>query len=670
MTNDSLVRALPLQAADVALWRARPPRLVLPALGWAGIVAVCARDIVAEFSLPAIPYPAELVEDPVYWLTGLLVGRALGLLVVLGVAPRVGLWLTALWAGAFATVAWPPTVPWCAVVALALTVCALVASSTPARQASAAAGWAVRAPRAVPDGHPGVLGHHLRAWPARAVTGVVLLSVGAAAVGLWLHDDAAARAFRASATVAPGTVLEVDEDSVTVAVGPDDGTADGAVELQVPTPTLDRTVGESVEVRYSPGRAELVDDVFDPAMPLLAVGALVPPGAVLLVTARRRRRARRHLLDDGGAAVLMHATWHAGGVVLTAVDDPAPVVLADDVEGLALLPDGPDSTDPWEELAHRAVTEVDDDELLRMAAAGVDDHDQDAAPGTDPAAPDHWARTPVVVVGLVRDGAPLALQGPDGAWYLATAGNPVAWPGRGGLPLAPVNDDEADGTLAPGTPSVSDLSDDIGHGNGVDSLDPTGTTDERTADEGTSDAGTPAPTGAGPVLRAARRTGSLGPWLAVPVLALVGVLVLADSPWYLVAGGAATAAWWGSAWSGAPLPWARPTSRGLVLRSGVLDTVLPWSRVERVVADELSVVVRVSATRVSPADAYWCAQHDPSLPLVRGTSTPEEACDAVRRAQAAAPASADTDVRRRPSRPAVVGALWAAALVVGTLLAG
>ncbi|WP_265520581.1 hypothetical protein [Oerskovia flava] len=634
-------RPEPLLATDVAVWRRRPRTRRLALIAAAVPVLLLAALVILEED-DGSGYPATLVEDPSYWMLGVVFGLALA-----GVATAFAL---------------PGATPW-----LAAGTCALLATTAPAdaregmvvvwglallcaapgiadligvaRQRTEAAGWpGASAPPVVPVVAPAIRAELYRLRAARLAFPALCALGGIAAVWYFAAATTSAQEFRATATVATGTVTALDDDALEA-----DIEVDGR-RFTISTEGVERVVGEQVGVRYdAAGRAEAVDDVDDPSGALLlAAGLLLAP--VLLVREIRRRDAVRRILRDGGVAHTVLATWNDGQLLLVTADGDRPVARVRDVVGLQLVPE-PEAVSS-ESRTERPVADVDDDELLRLAVELAHGEQSDEAPDASQA-PDRWHRTPVTVVGLVADGLPVALRGPDGAWYVSEVG--VL------RPATSLSRDLASDQSTPEQPTPPDAGtagSELGHGPRAGAAE---------------DA-------AGPVLRLAVATGTVGPWLTVPAVAvlaawwgtelhLVGLLFGTVLVWSALGG-----------WAWLAEPSLRITPRALVSTGRHLDEHVPWIAVEDVAADGQALVVRVRETATSEADAIMVAPPS-GFDVLPGTTDPRTAREAIlaarrRSTTAAAPDQPLERIPRRPSRATLVGAAGAVAAVTGVVLGG
>ncbi|MCB7136824.1 hypothetical protein [Cellulosimicrobium marinum] len=616
-----------LTADDVALWRRRPAVRHLATAAAATLVATVALVVLL---LPDDdgPSTAEVVADPGYWGTVVAAGVALGALVTLLLAPRTGLWVAAAAAAASAagTSGAPLLVGLCGTGALVAL--ATVDAAARARQRVAAGLWG--GPRVVPGGEPPARAYAVRRRGGWTTLGAVTL-VGAVACAAWfVRDVRAAEEFRASATVAEGTVVALVDDDWTAVVDVD------GLDLAVPLPSTTPEVGSAVVVRYDRhGRAELVDDAFDPSLVLLPAAGGAVVGLVLLGRETARRRRVRGLLVHDAPAVRVRATWDGRDVLLSAADDGRPFAAAQDLLLLSEPPDTAEHEDPFD----RPVGSVSDDELLDLAHG----HAEDDWP---PESPPTWDGTPVLVVGLVADGSPVALRGPDDRWYV--------------------------------TETVVDLPRGRGRHVGGPTLASAGAGGQGTTRDGTAGpaAGAQGPGAQGAagahdrLLRLAVRTGRVGPWLAAVLGLPLGALLAPEVSALGLLGGAVLVAWGLHAWSWAAEPALAPRPRALVVRGALLDAHVPWRRVEAVVASADALVVRVAATSLEQADAILLPAAATGG-LVRGAADPFAARDALLTTHdRAVHGTGSGDTRRRPGPSAVVAALGVVAFVGGVLLGG
>jgi len=616
--DHALTAAPAPDAAALTAWQARPAPAALAAAG--SVVLVAATSLSVALS-PAddAPLSAGEVESPDYWLTGLLVGLALGSLAALWVSVPTG----AVWGAAVLVAPSLGEEPGSGAFVTGLTGAFLLAclgvlaTSTRHRKAAAARAWAT-APVHVPVTDPSGRALAQRWRGPWTLAGVLLLVAALVAGWMFVHGLAADRQFRAGALTAEGVVTEVSDDGYDLVVDVE------GLHLDVPAPSVTRDLRDTVAVRYDgSGRAQLVDDPADPSGWLIASGVGIVGGPLLLLREAGRRRRVHALLSHGGPAIRMRADWAADEVVLAPVASPgSPVLRTGALAGLTAIVDLGDDDEANYGHNRPPVQEVSDEELLAMARHGWGDQPRDQERHDGTASPPTWDALDVLVVGLHDDSAPVALRAPDGTWYITeTAPRPARRRGgrravRGGRP---------------------------------------------------GDARTPR---AGSVTALGRRTGRWGPWAAVPVVAVLGRWLAPELElWSCLVGtcfvGALVHAW---SWSAAPA--MLTTARGLVERGPVIDATYPWARVAGVVADTTALVIRTDASATEEADAIMFAAPPDGEQLLPGVTDPLVARERIlaARASGAASATADTTTVRRPSGPVVVAALCGAAFLVGTLV--
>ena len=650
MTSSSGHPTLPSGA--LAAWHRALQSHSLAALTTLVLLAVI---VVATIAMDQAPGNAAEVVESAPWLAGSAVqGLGLGALVSVWFAPALGVWLgaAALLAAPFADTFVSSTVGLGA--ALLLVGLGLADVAGRRRQRLASQQWST-SPVMLPESDPAERGHAERWRTGWTALGGILLVAALVLIAVFARDLAAVKAFRAHAEVTVGTVVEVADDEMSAVVDV------GGLRLDVPLPTVYVDVDEQVGVRHDDtGRAELVNDADDPSWSLLLSVAALAAGLTLLVKERGRRRAVRRLLTFGGPAVRLLATTDGSwGVQLADPQAPA-VVVATSGRLLNLRPfepaEGVDADPEWE----RPVTEVADAALLRLARERLAEALAAEDPTTPPlgagslSTPDGWRDVAVDVVGLVEHGEPVALRGPDGAWWVTEVGvrGPDDWLRRLGKRIR--------GQAAPvlgGEPAGQDPDPDLDLGLGEDRE-----TFDLSSSATSSDAARP------PLfVRFARRTGPVGPWLAAfaaPAAAwwldldVIGTLVLA----FTIASAL-------HAWSGLALAPLKITRDRFVSRQAVLDEHYPWARVRDVVADDKALVIRLHASEVEPEDALLFAT-PPGVPLLRGVTDPHEARRLLLAARDAAlpRALTDTRTRRLPSTPAIVTTLFAAGWLAGSFL--
>jgi hypothetical protein len=577
-------------------------------------------------------------------------------------------------------VARPRTSAWAAVAALALL-------ATHPGQVSAAAFWGTAAVLALAATGSTLMAAHQRAtasaWagahaplvPAttreararltrprlvRCVVGVLLVLVGIVGAVVFVTDSRATDAFRATATTATGTVVAVTDDDLSATVELADG-----VRVDLPLQSLSPGIGDRVEIRLDPasGRAERVDDVFDPTGALIPSAGGLLAGLTLLLGEVRRRRELRALLHDGGPPLRLVADWSPAqrGVLLSTVDDPRP---------FALLPrPAPGWTDADRRRPGHDDPDADqadeDERLLAEAARLAQPVEGEVAAPSSPCV--RWSTTPVVVVGLRQDGSPAAVAGPDGDWLVGDG--PVRSPAgivdtlRGPRPVVSARDLR---TVA----AVDDLPGLLGG---------------RTAPGGDRHAWQQGrlrvDRRASAVIRTvAERTGAWLPLLLLgPLFLLTQWLAPHISAFRLVTWTAGMMSI-GAFWRHRARAQLVPRRSGLVVTGLLVDTWAPWSRVDRVLSRSDALVIRTIGDPPDPAHAmtradtdadavaFLCPVSEEALPLVRGTRDPEEA--RLRIESARDGAEGPTSGGRITSRPAVslvVGLAWGAVAVTGWL---
>lgn len=664
MTHDTHV----LEAVEAVPWARRPPRVLLPLLVVAVVVYTFAISLMHEMAVGYATGPTLAdVETPWAVATSAAQGVLLASIGLVWAAPRATTWATscALAVLALGTAPAAPTDLW--VAAAVLAAAAAGASLVALHQRAAASAWGVGRARRAPDVTPEARSYLERRRPAPLIVGALLLLAGVAGVVLTITDDRAADEFRAAATTGAGRVVALTADDLIAVVELDDGT-----RLDVPLPVTTPSVGDRLEVRFDPGtgRAERVDDVFDPT------GALVPgaggllAGTVVLAGAATRRRDVHRLVEHGGPPLRLVGTWSPGqrGILLATVDGLRPFALVPHpvpagTGHLASASWTDDDAGGGEDRDDGAP--LDDDVLLAEAARPALDDDGGVRFGLPCST---WSATPVTVVGLVQDGRPAAVVGPDGDWYV------------GDLPVR----DPA---------GIVDL---------VARLRRPATTDaargpsDAQPDRETAPVAPPLPVGdrqawqAGRdaldhrikvlVRRVAAPTGAWLPYgLLVPIFFLVrglaadlSVLRLVT---YLVA-----ATCLGAGWSHAARAQVSVGREGLLVAGHLLDTRLPWSTVRRVVAGPDALVIITTDDHRSDASveaddgdedgAVLCPASDDALPLLSTTRDPEVARRRIESARPPHGAGASGGrISRRPALSLLVGLAWGAAVLAGIVAA-
>lgn len=171
-----------------------------------------------------------------------------------------------------------------------------------------------------------------------------------------------------------------------------------------------------------------------------------------------------------------------------------------------------------------------------------------------------------------------------------------------------------------------------------------------------------------------RRTGRIGPWLAVPVIGFAAYQSVSvdagDDPvgTVLLALGIGI---FGYFWADAGAPRMRIGSTALFVRGIIVSERIPLPMVHGVAANEGALIFR---TRPAGADAEQDAGHAYSMvyglefaPLTAGNPSPAEVVDLIGQAQASAPDGGA--VGHRLAWPALIAILWDAAAVAGLWLA-
>lgn len=643
-------------------WSERPPRALVRFGSLAVGVAMLVVSIVQSESDGGPAWTAAVSTSPGYLLSSLLQGAFIGSLVVLLLAPRLGTPLTAV-AGTLAALDpwgayWGAGGPlWWGGVGV-LTVVAVVDGLGLARQVAAARTWAA-GPVVVPEA-PDEVVRQLTGWRRVYLAVATLAVVGAAVAVVWTwHDLRAVEEFRATATTVPGVVVSVADDDLSARVD-----LGGGNEVEVPLPTEYVAVDDEVQVTVGDGRAELVIDPFDPFGGLIpaATGLLVAAAMVLVET--HRRRTLRGLLRHGAPAVQVNVTWSEehGGLLLHCRDDALrPVALLPAPYPLAAWLTGDEDEDD----APRQVADLDDAELLAHADEVLreDDEDPDENPHRDVLVT--WSHAPALVVGLRRDGEPVALHGPDGVWLLSepirrparriralrAAGRGIWWTFGDAAPPA----ERSSAPAGPGSP----LS--IGAawiGRGPRSTEDAGGVDGTTARPSVPPA-RPSRGRAG-LRQVGRRTGGWGPWLVLPAVAWFASWVAPETDWWRGLMLVAAAASVGPQWATAARTRLRLAPSGLVVAGSVRDELVPWTDVLGAAANDTSLVIRVRDTEDggSEQDAILLAWAPELAPLLAGDPTPQAAAATLERARLAPPVAGRGVAPL--ATPTVVGVVWVA----------
>jgi hypothetical protein len=611
--------------------------------GWSQLaVLLTVGTSVVLASLGQTGLTADVAGSALYLLSGTVQAVVLGTLAVVWFAPSTGLALAAV--SSLLVVLLPdshvgPPRTWLAT-GLVLTLLTVVDQATAARRRALARVLLhdQASVVALPAVDPQVRARVLRSGGVRLWTGVLLLAASAGPLVLVWHDHRAAADFRAGAEVGTGTVVALSDDELQMQVDVDGRTYTTPISRTSPA------VGDAVALRYdaATGRAEPVDDVFDPTLGLIPAVGLPLAGAVLVGQVRRRRARLAALLDEPLPAVVATAVDapRAAGVLLAPADDvtfhlgTAPRLLQVAGPAPAPFPAPPggdlDDDEAWDDDEHGharfSYGALSDAELLALARAEADDEPVDpyrapSGPGPLPEGPRPPAGTPVVVMGLTGDDGPVALGfGP--AVYLTTRPlRPPRWRfARGSAPLR-----ERPGTWA-------------------------------RFEAGRDRA----------IRRLGLRAGRWVPWLALP------------GWWWLVRSTVALLGWSvnlvlaalalvGLAWTLSRFGHPRLDLRvsDLRARGRFVDVVVPWSRVTGTVADDEALVVRYDDGR--RGDALLLPRAAGGVLLTRDGAPPAEVAERVR-GRAAHALAGTARPRYRPSTPVVVAACWLLVAVAGPLL--
>jgi hypothetical protein len=649
---------------------------VQAAVGLAVLLPIVVVLVVAD----AVGATAAEVESSQWIQVGILQSAALAAVPTVLLAPTAGLvvaTICCLVLGVVPAEAVGPHGPWLVsgvLLAVLLLVDGVLAVRRRARVRAVLAPGTARV--AVPDLQDWVAGDVVRRGTGWLVLAVLLTLVGLGGVGVVVRDTRATADFRAQARTAQATVVEVaaDDQSAQVEI-------DGR-RYPVPLPATYRKVGDRVEVRYDPGsgRAELVDDVFDPTRATIPAVLCLMPAVVLVGRTRRRRAQTRRLLTGEWPAFRLRAEQapRVLGAVLTPWDDVTrPLVTApsldlvhpfevlwydeDDVDLAWLDPnandhgrggwqvddEGEDTGRGGEGAIRPDVSAIPDAELLRQARAGLVEGEAEVEPETS--GPSVWHGSEVVVLGLTQDGGPLAVLDGERVWL---TGRPALWPAwswplhrrrTAALPVA--------------------------------ASEPTRLWDRYVDAQWSVTAGV------------GRRVGRWLPWLALPLLVWGSrsAAVELGARWQLAswATGLVPLAWTVSFW-GAPR--VRLVTDGLRVRGAMLTTHLPWVRITGVAADSGAVVVRYDDGM--PGGGALLLPESVELPTLGEDGGPVALAariDEQRRAAALNPPApvpvrerrgphGATDqsglppVRHRPAAPTVVAICWTLGWLVPILV--
>jgi hypothetical protein len=483
----------------------------------------------------------------------------------------------------------------------------------------------------------------LRSGAVRRWVGFLLLAASAGPLVLLVHDLRSAADFRADAEVGTARVTAVSDDGLEMRVDVDGRT------YEVPLSYTSPQVRDVVRLRFDPatGRAEPVDDVFDPTMALIPLVGCLVSGAVLVRQVRQRRARLATLLDEPLPAVVATAVGapRAGGALLAPVDDltfhvgTAPGLLQ--VAGPSSAPPVPAEAISWDDRDLGGDLDLDDDEeagpgpddeeepfslsgfsdeeLLALARAEADDDDEPSdpyrvswrTPGSQ-VAPLPVTGTPVVVMGLAGDDDVVALGFGPTLFVTTRPLRPPRWRfARGTTPLRE----------RPGAWTRFEL--------GRDRV----------------------------IRRVGRRFGRWVPWLALPAwgwLLREGLGLLGWSVNLVIAVLTVVGLAWTLSRFGHPRLDLQVT--GIRARGPFVDRFVPWSRVTGTAADDEALVVRFDDG--SGGDALLLPLRDGGVPLTRDGATPAEVAARVQGRAGHALPDHSAPARYRLSAPVVVASCW------------
>lgn len=642
-----------LDSADAEAWAHRvPARLLVGAQVLTAIAVIAAT--VAGGGTPAATVSDVDSADRILWY--LVLGIAAGCAGTAFFAPRLTFWPgAAAGAGAIA-IAPAATTPWLAALVTATLAIGGADALTRTRRRALAGTWSADAPAVRIDAGRQVARTVLRPRLRRLAIGAAATLLSLAALGLALHDDAAAGRFREHALVAGGVVVPpLDEDAMNAHVRIEGQVYDVYLE------TITAQVGDALDVRYDPatGRAEPVGDVFDPWPALIPAGFGATAGLSLLGAELTRRRTRRRLLDPGARPVRALADTDARIVSIHAADDRRTILGAwrggDWSAADAGNSDGADAGEAGargvagaEAGGHPAhahpdagaeadaddevpVAALSDDDLLAIGAAQAAAAAAARAPGGPrrTRAPEwvHWQDEPVTVLGLDGDAIAVRSLG-GGPWlWLDDADHAPRRAGRagpGGRPTIPAP--RPGGAWARFWAAA----------------------DDRAA-------------------AAAQATGRWAPAAMLPVLFAVAHWLAPEANvfqalWFAL--GALTLC---SAWAGKALPVLSLSPRGIAHRAMVFVWLVPWALVRSVAADATTLAVRVRNDNAEGGeDALILTVDRRTPPILRDAPTPPAAAAAIEAARrGAAPEPSDAVRRIGLAVPSVVGLLAAVAVLAG-----
>ncbi|ACQ81436.1 hypothetical protein Bcav_3192 [Beutenbergia cavernae DSM 12333] len=609
-----------LSGADIAAWRPRVPAAVLQIGLPATLLVAAVISIVLERGDTSPIRLADVGWDGAVNAAGQ--GWVFAALLLGWWRPRWAAWLGALGA---VTLAVLPTTEgmrpvWVTVALLVVGVILLDAWEVTRQRALATAWGPNRAPELDDATRRELLAPRLG---PRLVSGVALVAC-AVALGIWWYDAAAANEFRARAEVRTGMVVTMTEDGGAAVVE-----VDGR-ELRVPVLVLDLEPGQSVAVRVDPtgDRAELVDDVFDPAGAVVPAAAAAGFAGTAILTERSRRRAARVLLTRGGPAASVSMIPDGAAYRLESIDPGSGVALA--YVRLGWVGPSGDSSDDGSDDAPPEPSSSSDAEVLAWAShAPWQDAGERLAAASE--------RSDVLVVGLGAVGdRPVLLI--DGRWCLAGP---------------PSTDDRTPARLWRSwwvrRTSGRHVAVVVG-GDGAGPDDPTAAPDLHPV--------------ARHALRLARRTPM---WVTIlgAGLAFVTTFVLsADLEWIGVIAAASVAGSLGERWSREGRPGLVIRPDGLLVVGAWRDDLAPWQDVLRTVADESMLVVYFG-------DGCLVLRADDDLApvILPGERDPRRASVVLEAARGSAEPNVLAVPRRPVSASVWIGAAWFVAALLGYLVA-
>ena len=158
-------------------------------------------------------------------------------------------------------------------------------------------------------------------------------------------------------------------------------------------------------------------------------------------------------------------------------------------------------------------------------------------------------------------------------------------------------------------------------------------------------------------------TGSWLPWLLTPAVGWLAWWLADNAPWSVLVQLAPVLVV-AYSWSTLAQDRLAVSAAGVRVRSSFFSTLVPWSRLERVVADDDSVVLRV----VDPSDAIIVHQHRDLGRFLAGAAGPADVPRLVEAARRS-PAEARRAAVHRLTPGSAVLLAWVAASVAGAVLA-